>query len=52
MTGQDDIRAILAQLSALEAIAHAHGWKLLAYLLSLARAEARIVETDLDALSS
>jgi hypothetical protein len=49
MSGQDDIRAILAQLSALEAIAHVHGWQLLAYLISLARTEAGVVEADLNA---
>lgn len=49
MTGQDDITAITAQLTALEAIAHAHGWELLAYLISLARAEAGIVQGNLNA---
>ena len=49
MTGQDDITAIIAQLAALETIAHAHGWELLAYLISLARAEAGIVQGSLNA---
>lgn len=49
MTGQDDITAIIAQLDALEAIAHAHGWELLAYLISLARAEAGIVQANINA---